>query len=543
MQKETKLTFPALFEESVKKYGQADFLSFVDQKPLTYNDVNEEIKKLKVLLTRHGIERGDKVAILSANMPNWGISHLAVTFLGAVVVPLLPDFHENEIENILKHSGAKGIFVSDKLIPKIEHIDCEEIGLCIKIEDFSVIKFTVDNPKAPVPANELVEEDDLATIIYTSGTTGKSKGVMLSHKNISANAMASRSVQEVNFGDRMLSILPLSHTFENTLGLILPMIGGACTYYLPSIPTPAVLLPAMQKVKPTTMLSVPLIIEKIFKLRVRPKLTKSPVMRAMYKVGFIRKGLHRVAGKQLYKSFGGELKFFGIGGAKLDATVEQFLIDAKFPYAIGYGLTETSPVLAGTYPGNQRHQSTGPVLETVEIKIHEPDSITGEGEIWARGPNIMQGYYNEPEITANVLTEDGWFKTGDLGSFDENNYLYIRGRLKNMILGSSGENIYPEEIESVINNFRHVVESVVVEQKGRLVALVHFNREELELRYKNMKEEITEQIDNKIEELRNELHEYVNARVNKFSQLKAIVVHVEPFEKTATQKIKRFVYA
>jgi len=543
MQNETRLTFPALFDESVKKYGDANFLSFVDEKPLTYNDVSEEVKKIKILLTKHGIKRGDKVSILSANMPNWGISHLAITFLGAVTVPLLPDFHENEIENILKHSGAKGIFVSDKLKSKIEHIDCEEIGLCIKIEDFSVIKATVDNPTAEVPSSELVEEEDLATIIYTSGTTGKSKGVMLSHKNICANAMASRSVQEVNKGDRMLSILPLSHTFENTLGLILPMIGGACTYYLPSIPTPAVLLPAMQKVKPTVMLSVPLIIEKIFKLRVRPKLTKSPVMRTMYKVGFIRKVLHRVAGKKLYKSFGGELHFFGIGGAKLDATVEQFLIDAKFPYAIGYGLTETSPVLAGTFPGNQKHQSTGPVLESVEIKIHEPDSITGEGEIWAKGPNIMQGYYNEPEITAEVLTEDGWFRTGDLGSFDENNYLYIRGRLKNMILGSSGENIYPEEIESVINNFRHVVESVVVEQKGRLVALVHFNREELELRYKHMKEELTEQIDHKIEELRNELQDYVNARVNKFSQLKAVVVHVEPFEKTATQKIKRFVYS
>lgn len=543
MKTETRLTFPAIFDESVKKYGKEPFLSFVDETPLTYSDVNDEIIKLKALLTRHGVKKGDRIAILSANMPNWGISYLATTFLGAVVVPLLPDFHENELENILKHSGAKGIFVSEKLKFKIEHIDCEEIGLCIGIEDLTVIKSTIDNPTVPVPANELVEEEDLAVIIYTSGTTGKSKGVMLTHKNIAWDAMASRTVQEVNLGDRMLSILPLSHTFENTLGLILPMIGGACTYYLPSIPTPAVLLPAMQKVKPTTMLSVPLIIEKIFKLRVRPKLTKSPVMRTMYKVGFIRKALHRVAGKQLYKSFGGELKFFGIGGAKLDATVEQFLIDAKFPYAIGYGLTETAPVLAGTYPGNQRHQSTGPVLAGVEIKIHEPDATTGEGEIWAKGPNIMKGYYNEPEITADVLTEDGWFRTGDLGSFDDTGYLYIKGRLKNMIVGSSGENIYPEEIESVINNFRHVVESVVVEQKGRLVALVHFNREELEVRYQHLKEEISDQIDTKIEELRNELQEYVNARVNKFSQLKAVVVYAEPFEKTATQKIKRFVYS
>jgi len=542
MKNETKLTFPALFDESVKKYGKEDFLSFVDQKALTYNDVNNEIIKLKALLTKHGIEKGDRVAILSANMPNWGISYFAITFIGAVVVPLLPDFHENEIENILKHSGAKGIFVSKKLSSKIEHIDCEEIGLCIEIENFSVLKSIVHIPDAAVPGNELVQEDDLATIIYTSGTTGKSKGVMLTHKNIASNAMASRTVQEVNLGDRMLSILPLSHTYENTLGLILPMIGGACTYYLPSVPTPAVLLPAMQKVKPTTMLSVPLIIEKIFKLRVRPKLTKSPVMRTLYKVGFIRKTLHRIAGKKLYKSFGGELKFFGIGGAKLDATVEQFLIDAKFPYAIGYGLTETSPVLAGTGPGYQRLQSTGPVLSGVELKINDADSVTGKGEIWARGPNVMKGYFNEPEITAEVMTEDGWFKTGDLGSFDENGYLYIKGPMKNMIVGASGENIYPEEIESVINNFRHVVESVVVEQKGRLVALVHFNREEMETRYRHLKDEVSDYIDNQIEELRNELQAYVNARVNKFSQLKAVVVYAEPFEKTATQKIKRFIY-
>jgi len=537
-----KLTFPALFDESVKNFGKEDFLSFVDEKALTYNDVNNEIIKLKALLSKHGIVKGDRVAILSANMPNWGISYFAITFIGAVVVPLLPDFHENEIENIMKHSGAKGIFVSKKLNSKIEHIDCEDIGLCIEIESFSVIKSTVHIPDATVPGNELVQEDDLATIIYTSGTTGKSKGVMLTHKNIASNAMASRTVQEVNLGDRMLSILPLSHTYENTLGLILPMIGGACTYYLPSVPTPAVLLPAMQKVKPTTMLSVPLIIEKIFKLRVRPKLTKSPIMRTLYKVGFIRKTLHRVAGKKLYKSFGGELKFFGIGGAKLDATVEQFLIDAKFPYAIGYGLTETSPVLAGTGPGYQRHQSTGPVLSGVELKINNPDSVTGEGEIWAKGPNVMKGYFNEPEITAEVMTEDGWFKTGDLGSFDKNGYLFIKGRMKNMIVGASGENIYPEEIESVINNFRHVVESVVVEQKGRLVALVHFNREELEARYQNIKEEVSDYIDHHIEELRNELQAYVNARVNKFSQLKAVVVYPEPFEKTATQKIKRFIY-
>jgi long-chain acyl-CoA synthetase len=253
--------------------------------------------------------------------------------------------------------------------------------------------------------------------------------------------------------------------------------------------------------------------------------------------------LHRVAGKQLYKSFGGELKFFGIGGAKLDGVVERFLRDAKFPYAIGYGLTETSPVLAGTRPFKGTWQSTGPALKGVELKIHDPDPVTGEGEIWAKGDNVMKGYYKEPGITAEVLTEDGWFRTGDLGSFDKKNYLYIKGRLKNMIVGASGENIYPEEIESVINNFPNVIESVVIQQKGRLVALVHFNMEELEKKFQHLKEEISDKLETTLDEMREELHAYVNARVNSFSQLKAVVVYSEPFEKTATQKIKRFIYS
>lgn len=542
MHNQPKLTFPALFDEAVRKYGQADFLSFVDEKPLTYQDVSGEINKVKAILTQHGIVKGDRVALLSTNMPNWGISYFAITFIGAVVVPLLPDFHENEIENILNHSGAKGLIVSDKLRNKIDHLDCRGINLCLRIEDFSVVKAAVETPDAIVPDNSLVKEDDMAVIIYTSGTTGKSKGVMLSHKNICSNAFAGRKLQDLTVGDRMLSILPLSHTYENTLGLVLPMIGGACTYYLPQVPTPSVLMPAMQKVKPTAMLSVPLIMEKIFRLRVLPKLTKSPVMRKMYKIKPVRKILHRAAGKKLYKSFGGHLNFFGIGGAKLDGNVEQFLIDAKFPYAIGYGLTETSPLLAGANPDGGRLQSTGPAVHGVELKIHEPDMITGQGEIWAKGPNVMLGYYKDPEATAEIMTEDGWLRTGDLGAFDENGYLYIKGRLKNMIVGASGENIYPEEIESVINNFRYVLESVVVQQKGKLVALVHFNREELDNRFQNLKDEISDNIETALDELRDELHSYVNARVNKFSQLKAIVVQAEPFEKTATQKIKRFIY-
>ena len=253
--------------------------------------------------------------------------------------------------------------------------------------------------------------------------------------------------------------------------------------------------------------------------------------------------MNEVAGKKLKQTFGGELKFFGIGGAKLNRSVEKFLIQAKFPYAIGYGLTESSPLLAGANPQQVRLQSTGPAMEGVELKLNNPDPKTGEGEIWAKGPNIMSGYFKEPELTAEVITGDGWLKTGDLGRFDKDGHLYIRGRLKTMIVGSGGENIYPEDIESVINNFRHVVESLVVEKKGKLVALVHFNREEIEQRYQHLKEEVSSFVENEIEDLGRELQIYVNARVNKFSQVQVIVSQPTPFQKTATQKIKRFLYS
>ncbi|MRR22764.1 long-chain fatty acid--CoA ligase, partial [bacterium] len=240
--------------------------------------------------------------------------------------------------------------------------------------------------------------------------------------------------------------------------------------------------------------------------------------------------------------FGGGLMFFGIGGAKLDPTVEQFLLDAGFPYAIGYGLTETSPLLAGTKVGSCSLGSTGPAMEGVTLKIHNPDPVTGEGEVWAKGDNVMKGYYKEPEMTAEVLTPDGWFRTGDLGVFDKQNYLSIKGRLKNMIVGSSGENIYPEEIESVINDFGHVIESLVVQQKGKLVAMVHVNIEELQAKYRQMKKDFTDHAEIMVDEYLEELRRYVNSKVNRYSQLQLVVYQPEPFQKTATLKIKRFLY-
>jgi long-chain acyl-CoA synthetase len=298
----------------------------------------------------------------------------------------------------------------------------------------------------------------------------------------------------------------------------------------------------MAEVRPTLMLTVPLIIEKIYFNKILPAFRDKMILRLLYKIPFLRKKLNEAAGKKLLKTFGGELKFYGIGGAKINKTVEKFLREAKFPYAVGYGLTETAPLLAGANPQKSKFESTGPAIEDIELIINNPDKKTGEGEIWAKGPNVMKGYYKEPEMTQEVLTPDGWFKTGDLGTFDENNNLFIKGRLKNMIVGASGENIYPEEIESIINNFRFVVESLVVEQKGKLVALVHINMEELEKKYQILKQDMTRQVEDKVAEVLSELQEYVNSQVNKFSQIQKVVLQPVPFQKTATLKIKRFLY-
>lgn len=542
-----RLTFPSLFKETLKKHGNCNAYAFAGESPRTNEMVSAEINALIAFLEKAGIEPHDKVAILSTNMPNWGCVYFAITFMGAVAVPILPDFSNTEAGNVLNHSESKAVFVSAGLLPKIAEQESETLKTVIRIEDYTVVtpeksQLKFDPSATPLRKYE-PEEDDLASIIYTSGTTGKSKGVMLTHRNICFNALKGSKIQPVDENDRFLSVLPLSHTYENTLGLILPMLGGACVYYLRKPATPAVLIPALSEVRPTVMLTVPLIIEKIYYNKILPTFTSKPVLRFIYRIPLFRKILNKAAGRKLYKTFGGELKFFGIGGAKLNREVERFLLEAKFPYAIGYGLTETAPLLAGANSENTVFESTGPAIEGIELKINNPDKKTGEGEIWARGPNVMKGYYKEHDLTKEVLTDDGWFKTGDLGVLDRNNNLYIKGRLKNMIVGASGENIYPEEIESVINNFRFVVESLVIQQKGKLVAYVHLNLEELEKRYQDLKNDVSRQIEDKKEEILNEIRAYVNSKVNKFSQISKVVLQPVPFQKTATLKIKRYLYS
>lgn len=538
-------TIPAYLGRSFEKFAQLPFLSFTDEDPKTYFEVKQHIEHIQKILIAHDIKKDDKVAILSGNMPNWAIVYFAVTSMGAVIVPILPDFSTQEVENILEHSESKILFVSELQLPKISTSVTSKLLMQVKLNDFSIIHSSrnteTDHQSINLPSFKVLE-DDLAAIIYTSGTTGNSKGVMLTHKNIVFNAYAGGVLQEVTENDRFLSLLPMSHTYENTLGLILPMLHGASVFYLKKLPTPNVLIPAMEIVKPTMMLAVPLIIEKIYRNKILPTINAKFITKLIYKIPFFRKLINKAAGKKLMQTFGGHLKFFGIGGSKLDPVVEKFLIEAEFPYAIGYGLTETAPLLAGVNPKIVRWQSTGPAVLGVELKLDNINPKTGEGEIIVKGPNVMKGYFKNPEATEEVFTKDGWFKTGDLATLDKDGFVFIKGRLKNVIIGPSGENIYPEEIESLINNYDFVVESLVLEQKGKLVAFVHFNKEELSQKYQNLKSDVSNYLDEKIHELSEDLKRYVNSKVSSFASIKMIVVHTEPFEKTPTQKIKRYKY-
>ncbi|PID64030.1 MAG: AMP-dependent synthetase [Gammaproteobacteria bacterium] len=551
----TKHTIPELLRYSFSNYSNNKGFSFVDDPQNTYADLQKNLNRAANLLNQLNIQQGDKVAILAVNSPQWVATYMAIGALGATVVPILPDFANREVAHILAHSAAKAVFVSENLVGKLPaDLAIQRIG----IEDQSLLG---DNQPSIAHSDDDfsyadVDEDDLLAIIYTSGTTGTSKGVMLSHKNIIYNVKQCLQMQTVEQSDRFLSILPLSHAFENTLGMIVPFYCGSSVYYLDRLPTPGVLLPAMAKIKPTMLLLVPLVIEKIYKGKILKSINSKKITRTLYRWRFFQKILNYIAGKKLYKAFGGELTFFGIGGAKLDATVEQFLLDCGFPYSIGYGMTETSPVMAGAFGKNRKVGHAGVTVEGVTLRLAKENPDDEIGEIQVKGPNIMQGYYKAPQLTAEVFTEDGWLRTGDLGAFDNNGMLSIRGRIKTMILGASGENIYPEEIESVINQMDLVQESLVTEKAGTLVAMVHLNMEELEARAKQLQENIVslkddaiqhtdeakKYLEEKAEKTLKDLRLRVNKELSKFSQIRQMVLQDEPFEKTPTHKIKRFLY-
>ena len=560
---ETK-TLAHLFEDCTSKYPDLTVNTMVGwTSGQTYQELKEKAGRLSILLDSYGVGSGDKVAILSAGHPNWIAAFFSATAFGRVAVPLLPDFSPSVVANVLAHSEAKALFVSAKCYEKLSAETLAALSLVIDIDTLE-----------PIAGNKMVEEganssvtgasaatveaagtsakaeaaasaaetsaaapDDLAVLIYTSGTTGNAKGVMLTHRNFMATLRTCYTIFVIGPEDSMLSALPLAHAYELSLGLLYPFSAGTCVYYLPKAPSPAVLTHALKVVRPTAMLVVPLIIEKVYRGAVLPRIRNSKALSLLDRI--CHPLLCRLVGKGMVRSFGGRIKFVGIGGAKLDVTVEQFLKTARFPYVIGYGLTECCPLLSIAF-GNRvpKAGSIGLPVHGVSMRLDNVNPATGEGEIVATGGNIMKGYYKDPEKTASVFTADGWFRTGDLGAVDKKGNYYIKGRLGNMIVGPSGENIYPEDIEKVIMELPQVEECIVLSRQGRLVALVKMHEEALDIAHRD-KPSVMEEV----EKLRAQMLGYVNSRVNASSRLSTLQFMTEPFDKTATLKIRRFVYA
>ena len=533
---ETCTTLHKVFEYATTKYAKKTAYQYVDGgQAYSYEEFRRKTEQLSLRMTRFGIKHGDRVAIFSQNMPNWVVAFFSATAFGRVAVPVLPDSSEVELTNILNHSESKVLFISQRMMPKLSEECRQKLTLIIDIESLEFIKRNDDDfkcngwTKEPMP-------DDLACIIYTSGTTGNAKGVMLSHRNICHNLAASFKAQPAFKNDRFLSILPAAHAYEMNVSTLYSFYAGATCYTLQKPPTPTILLAAMKKVRPTIVCSVPLIIEKVVKNSVLPTIQKSRVLSWADK--HMPHILHWFIGKRMVKTFGGKLLFFGIGGAKLDPAVEEFLRSCHFPYAVGYGLTETAPLVCNLMVHkNKGVGSIGVASYKVEIRLDNVNPATGEGEIVVRGNNVMLGYYKDPERTLQVIDDEGWFHTNDVASMDDEGYYYIKGRLNNTILGPSGENIYPEEIEQVINNIEGVEESLVMERDGKLVALVKFTDNALDW---NLATE-----DKWFEELENRKQavlDWVNKTVGKNSKIGEVDAMKEPFEKTATQKIRRFKY-
>jgi len=535
-----RFTLQEVFLKSTTEYREYPALGMLNGKMYSYKEIKDLVLGLiHHLRTIYGVEPGSHIALISENRPEWPMVYLAVTSLGAVIVPVLTDFSSEAIRNILAHAECTLAIVSQKMREKIGNTKGVRF---LNIEETGNFRMEEQQSISLPP----VEESSLAAILYTSGTTGTSKGVMLTHRNIVSNAFASRSIFRIHPGDRLLSILPLAHTYECTIGFLAPFLQGASITYLDKPPTASVLLPALKKIRPTIMLSVPLIMEKIYRSSVKPKLESHK----LYASPLFRKLLVRIAGMKLKKTFGGRIRFFGIGGAALAQDVEQFLKEARFPYAIGYGLTETAPLVAGCNPKNTHVGSTGYPLEGVEVRIVPTKEGDLEGELQVRGPNVMIGYYKDPERTKEAFTEDGWFRTGDLARMDEKGRIFIRGRLKTMILGPSGENIYPEEIESLINQSNYVQESLVYRDPvGGLTALIQLKPEVLE----KIKEDIRQMygavedeaevfrqaLESRTKEILESVRREVNSRLASFARIGRTLLQTDPFEKTPTQKIKR----
>ncbi len=534
-----------------------------DESLITYAQIKSMKDSIAVTLLEAGFVHGDKIAILGESCPTWIVAYFGITSIGCVAVPILPDFSSKEACAILEHCGAKGIVVNGKHFEKVIPFVKTDPAFLVRMEDLfhipdpisaglvdkeqfasapgrDITRRRLDKKALELRSENTAKEEDIASLIYTSGTTGSSKGVLLTHKNLVWNADVSTDVY-VNLkpGDHVLSILPISHVYEFTTGQILELMCGTEITYLGKAPAASILLPALKSVRPRLLMTVPLLMEKIYRSSVLPVLRDNEKLKPWLKFGPTKKIISRIIGRKLKVTFGGKLKFFGIGGAPLDRDVEQFLADAKFPYSIGYGLTETSPLVAGGLPNKHYVGMIGKLVEHVDVILENKNPETGVGEILVKGPNVMQGYYKNPKLNEEVFTEGGYFRTGDLGYFDKQGRLAIKGRTKTMILGSGGENIYPEHIEAVINNISFVSESLVVPEDGGLIALIKIDidsfAQKMALNVNDAKVEAKKYVA--------KIREDVNKELSAFSRISTAELHEEPFQRTPSQKIKRFLYS
>ncbi len=555
----SEYTFRNFYEVIESRYPKRNmYRVFRSEENLTFSSFAHEVRAVGTYLVKMGFQKGDRIAIMAESCPNWMVAYVAMTAVSLVAVPILPDFSLREAETIIKHSGAKGIFINQKQYTKLKSILDESGTEIFRMEDLFHIprnivieseKFFPSTPGLGMTNTKIEQvllderrptESDLASIIYTSGTTGSSKGVMLSHFNILRCADLNTDVYvKIRAGAKALSILPMSHVYEFTIGQVLTLLQGVEITFLGKPPAVSILLPALAEVRPHIMLTVPLLIEKVYKAAVVPAIEGNEKIKRMLHYPLIGSFVYRVIGRKIESTFGHRLKFFGIGGAPLDSEVEYFLYRARFPYAIGYGLTETSPLIAGCGPKKSMHKPSfvGKIVADDTVRLDNINS-EGVGEILVKGPNVMSGYYMRDDLNAEVFTPDGFFRTGDLGYLDKKGRLAIKGRVKTMILGPAGENIYPEPIESLINSQEYVEESLVVPSDGGLLALIKID---IELMSKKLRIDIDD-AKKEAEKYVKELRKTVNEQLSSYSRLNETKLQNEPFERTPTQKIKRFLY-
>lgn len=547
-----------LLDVSCRKYTNVNALGMASETPLTYGQLYDRVLVLAALLRGCGVEYGDRVAILAENSHNWGTVYLAIVRLGAVCVPILPDLPEADVHHILAEMECDIVFLTQRQIEKIYDLK-SAFGRVITLDDYrddsgiiEVTTFTdflaearerygAELEDLPLEFPE-IDSSHLASILYTSGTSGFSKAVMLSHANLCANAYSTSAIITLPPGAVFLSVLPISHTYEFTVGFVMPLIKGCCILYAGNTPTPMVLQKLCAREHPHVMLVVPLIMEKIYKKRVMPAVEQSKMLTLLCRFEIGRKLVYRKIGRKLLDFFGGRLEVMGIGGAALNPEVEAFLRYAGFPYLVGYGLTESAPLISGGPTNDQSIAlgSAGKPVPGVEVCIDAPNPETGVGEILARGPNIMQGYWNDPEATNETLTDEGWLKTGDLGFVDELGNLHIKGRSKSVIVLSNGENVYPEAIEHKLNTYPFVVESLVIENRSVLEAWIYPDYEFVDAQTQDQsRQQRHAYIAAELERVRHEVNEQLSA----MARLSRVLERREPFIKTATHKIKRYLYS